>query len=338
MSGRSPKFRQTTFEDLLNATSSPESAAGLTPSVSPAGPTTDPCGPVPVPASRSRRRASGKGKPTPATSGPSFDASSPSAILQSSLESRLRARLGACGAPEYALTWKHWDMPSGPPICALRASGRRTSDNDCSGWQTPTAEDAARNGSPEDWLKFTEQQQWSGCRLRNEVHMAGCPTPLVNDELGSGYCYGPKKADGTRPIFLKLPGAAALAAGWPTPTAANAAGACDATSGRKKLPPSGKCGFLTLTDAAKLAGWATPAARDGKGIPSEGFNVVNLPAAVNLASGPPLTSSPAGTAKRGVLNPVFSLWLMGYPKEWASCGARAMRSCLKRRPSSSKRT
>jgi hypothetical protein len=41
------------------------------------------------------------------------------------------------------------------------------------GWQTPTVEDAKRNGSAEDWLKFTEQQQWSGCRLRNQVQMAG---------------------------------------------------------------------------------------------------------------------------------------------------------------------
>ena len=33
---------------------------------------------------------------------------------------------------------------------------------------------------------------------------------MVNDELGSGYCYGPKKPDGTRAIFQKLPGAAAI--------------------------------------------------------------------------------------------------------------------------------
>jgi hypothetical protein len=32
----------------------------------------------------------------------------------------------------------------------------------------------------------------------------------------------------------------------------------------------------------------------------------------------------AKTERRGQLNPKFSLWLMGYPAEWASCGARAM--------------
>jgi hypothetical protein len=41
------------------------------------------------------------------------------------------------------MTWKHWDMQSGPQICALRASARRISDNDYtgvrSGWPTPDA-------------------------------------------------------------------------------------------------------------------------------------------------------------------------------------------------------
>lgn len=41
-----------------------------------------------------------------------------------------------------SLTWKTWDMPQREPICALRASTRRTSDNDCSGWPTPQTVDA----------------------------------------------------------------------------------------------------------------------------------------------------------------------------------------------------
>lgn len=69
------------------------------------------------------------------------DTSSRSADLQSSLENRLQARLGGGGSPLFVLTWKHWDMPSGLPICALRASARRTAGPDYGSWPTPTARD-----------------------------------------------------------------------------------------------------------------------------------------------------------------------------------------------------
>jgi hypothetical protein len=79
------------------------------------------------------------------TSGQRCAGLSLSANLQSSLESRLQANLAETGSPEYALTWKHWDMQSGPLICALRASVRRTSDSGSigvqSGWPTPTTRD-----------------------------------------------------------------------------------------------------------------------------------------------------------------------------------------------------
>ena len=69
--------------------------------------------------------------------GQSSDALSTVADLQSALESRLRQRMAAYGSTEYRLTWKHWDMKSGPQICALRASARRISDNGCGGWPSP---------------------------------------------------------------------------------------------------------------------------------------------------------------------------------------------------------
>jgi hypothetical protein len=72
------------------------------------------------------------------TCGPLFMTSSPSAALQSSLESRLKALTDVNGSPEYALIWKQWDMPAGLPICALRASARRKSDSGFIGWPTPT--------------------------------------------------------------------------------------------------------------------------------------------------------------------------------------------------------
>ena len=71
------------------------------------------------------------------TYGLSGESLSPSAVLQSSLESRLRANLDVNGSLECVLTWKHWDMQSGQQICALRASTRHTEDNDFTGWPTP---------------------------------------------------------------------------------------------------------------------------------------------------------------------------------------------------------
>ena len=96
---------------------------------------------VAVHVSHFRRPASNSEPQTSATYGQSFCGLSPSAALQQSLENKLRAALDVNGSPEYALTWKHWDMQSGPPICALRASARRISDSGCSGWATPSARD-----------------------------------------------------------------------------------------------------------------------------------------------------------------------------------------------------
>lgn len=119
-----------------SATSSPGSGAGPTPSSSPDG-ATAPSGPAPVPVSRFRAQDNEKAMPISDTCGPLFTASSPSAILQWSLESRLQARMDTNGSLEYALTWKELDMPAGPPICLLRARARPTSANGYSGWQTP---------------------------------------------------------------------------------------------------------------------------------------------------------------------------------------------------------
>ena len=252
-----------TLMDTPNATSSPGSGGGPSPSDSPDGPTTAPCGPGVVPASPSPSPARAKAPPTPATSGPSSAVSLRSVALQSSLESRLQARLDGIGSPEYALTWKHWAMASGPPICARRASGRRTSGNDSGG----------------------------------------------------------------------------LVKGWPTPNTVEPEGPprpSRAATGRTTEYPG-------RTVQAQLAGWPTASSRDWKdtpGMATEGVNpdgstrtrLDQLPRVVTMA-GPPPSGTPAATGSTGAsrLNPRFSLWLMGYPDGWASCGVRAMPSSRKSR-------
>ncbi len=77
------------------------------------------------------------------TSGRTLFDSLPPTSLQSSLENRLRANLAGLGSPVYALTWKHWAISSGRPICALRASARHTLGSDFTGWPAATALDSS---------------------------------------------------------------------------------------------------------------------------------------------------------------------------------------------------
>ena len=142
MSGLFGTWLQRTSQSSIKPISSPASGSGPTPSVSLAGPTTSPSGPDPAPASPSAPPVSNSAPTTSATCGQISHGSSASAALQSSLESRLRARLDATGSSLYGLTWKHWAMPSQPPILARRASARRTSDSGCGGWVSPQAADA----------------------------------------------------------------------------------------------------------------------------------------------------------------------------------------------------
>lgn len=241
----------------------------------------------PVPASPIPLPASEKVTPTIVISGPSSSGSSASADLQLSLENKLRQALDENGSPEYALTWKHWDMQSGPPICALRAAGHRTSDSvsigEPSGWPSPKAKEDGRT-----------LEQYEAARLRGYEARKG---------KTSG---GPASKQGGLAIAAQL-------SGWNTPRA---------TDGSNGGP--NQAGGALPADAA-MAGWATPAARDwrdGRASP-ETMERNSRPLneqAVNLVPGPTSTSSPASTARRGVLNPALSAWLMGFPSAWLMAG------------------
>jgi hypothetical protein len=275
------------------------------------GPMTVPCGPAHAHASLSASQASSAEPMTSAIYGPSCATSSASADLQSSLESRLRAALAGAGSPLYVLTWKHWDMRSGPPICALRASALRISDSaytgERSGWPTPDAS-VFEAANMERLMKRRQECRSRhgngngfGLTLRQAVTLlcSGWTTPVTNDATGSTHCYGPMRPDGTRPRYLKLPGQVqAPAAGWTTPT----------TRDHKDGASAG------TVDANGLLGrqvWTHGSITDG---------------------------SCAPTDERGRLHPSHAGWMMGYPPEWDSCGVSAMQSCRKSRRRSSRRS
>ena len=141
-SGTSATSQSLTSQVSLSAISSPASADGPTPCDSPAGPTTVLCGRDLALASPSVLPEKAEPPPTNDICGPPSTVSSHTLALQSSLASRLHRRLDCNGSMLFKLIWKTQAMPSGLPICRLRASARRTSDKDSSGWPSPLVNDA----------------------------------------------------------------------------------------------------------------------------------------------------------------------------------------------------
>jgi len=319
MSETSGTCSQPTLFDMNEFICSAALRDGNAPSTSPDGRPTGLFGLDLVPAPRSRRQgkstarpaapgsastakttsgASGAAPATPGTSGPRCADSSPSADLQSALASRLRAATDVNGSPEYALTWKHWDMPSGPPICALRASGHRTLDNACFGWPTPKSSDADKGVRTSRGSILEFERKGTGADLPTAATLAGWPTPDTGRDESLATWQArlermrerhPDKGGmgSTGPLHV-----AAQLAGWPTPMAGspatenyNAAGNTDSSRKTESLlAPLGGWGTPTTQDSRHatfsdsqqqrdpnvlsnqvfMAGWATPTSRDSK--------------------------------------------------------------------------
>jgi hypothetical protein len=270
------------------------------------------------------------------------------------------------------LTWKSWDMPSGPPICALRASARRTSGNACGGWQTPMADDArgvgganSREGhhkmlhhqargwptpqgfdakSTADWTPgSTWDRQTPDHTLPQAAALAGWPTPKV---ATGDYQYG----KGHDQRFLNLSGAAKLA-GWPSPSTATGGQVSPPGTTAEGRTPDGRKQTVNLQHVARMAGWPSPNAEEfgladverlkqrraeckARTGNGNGFGLTLGQCVKVNALGTTPSGSPAPTGRRGALNPAFCLWLMGFPAAWGRYAPQEMRSSRKSRPRS----
>ena len=234
-------FEDAISEDTSNVISSPALPVGASPFVSPDGRKTKKSGPAPVPANPSPQREKLVDWATSGTFGLLSGGSSPSDDLQRSLANRLRARMDVGGSPEYALTWKETDMPSGPPICALRASARPTSDNGFSGWPTPSAHDDLPQSPLPEHLNYYMGRP----SPRIAAAIAGWPTPQAHE-------FETSPLRGWQAMAMGYGNTLGQLVGWATPSARDWKNgqASDETMNRNARPLNEM--------AVQLAGWPTP--------------------------------------------------------------------------------
>ncbi len=277
---------QLTLPGMPSAISSQEFQAGPSPSKSPDGPTINQSGQVRAPARASRRRANGAAATIPGICGQSSaDSLQNASLLWSSASKSL---------PQ---------TPSGRLQARLGAAIiRRLQPHGSMEYRQAWKVRATPSG-------FTFLAHTASARRTSGSGCTGWPTATVNDATGSGYAYARGNHD--KPV-LKLPGAAQLS-GWPTPNAMEGGSTSRGGDRKNELLMGGLVGWPTPNVPTR--GAESRESKDNRGV----ADTLSAQVGQDLTRGPTSSSSPAATERRGVLNPAFPLWLMGFPATWQTC-------------------
>ena len=139
-------FDQTTLPDTRNVISSPALADGPTPLDLQAGPMIVRSGPEAVRANHLARLGLERRSTIHVISGRNGFGSSESGALQSSLENRLRARLGGGGLTLWRMNWKAKITPSGRRLFQLALLDRSKSVTAFGFWPAPRAVGSGMGG------------------------------------------------------------------------------------------------------------------------------------------------------------------------------------------------
>lgn len=236
MDDQSTTSKQKTLPGINEPTSSPESADGSTPCALPDGLKTERFGPAHVPASHFHKPEGAEDLKMTGIYGLFGTSLSRSASLQQSLENKLLHMMEEYGSIEYVLTWKRWDMPSGPPICALRASTPRTSDKDCGGWPTPNAMSRGAHKLNKDGERISGKGVRFGATLQSVAAIAGWTSPVAMDTVERRHMRPSREATGRKTDYLSE-----QVVGWGTPRANDGS-----LANTVRMPPSGEKSRLEL--------------------------------------------------------------------------------------------
>lgn len=117
-------------------------------------------------------------------------------------------------------------------------------------------------------------------------------------------------------------------AGWPTPDAnlMNDGENLESFQRRqailKKKHKNGNGAGMSIAVAVQMAGWGTPSGRDQKDHTARSCQNVEIES--RLGRQVHLSNAETESCEGYLLNPMFSLWLMGYPIIWGLIGYMAV--------------